>query len=169
MSKSLVVKDNSQYDNQVFVNSAKIYSKLRTYDDAYTNYLTCLENHPKYSDQETNTIQRDVCSNYMYTGLDCVPPDSSSLIRDIKILQNNVMKMSNASDTSYNEIVQKHQDVVKLRNQLDMKLQQLYNLNGSLPMEIQQQTDTTLYATLMWTILATCLVYLIFTIETDTD
>ena len=39
MSKQLVIKDNSQYDNQVFVDSAKVYSKLRTYDDAYTNYL----------------------------------------------------------------------------------------------------------------------------------
>jgi hypothetical protein len=57
--------------------------------------------------------------------------------------------------------------MIQIRNQLDLKLQQLYNLNGTLPMEIQQQTDTTLYATIMWTVLATCMVYLIFVVESE--
>lgn len=169
MERPLIIQNNTQYDNQVFIDSAKVYSKLRTYNDAYTNYLTCLENHPKIVDPVTKKIQRDPSSNYVYTDQDCVPPDSESLIRDIKDLQSNVMRMTDSSDTSYNEILQKHKDMIHIRNQLDLKLQQLYSLNGTLPMEIQQQTDTTLYATIMWTILATSMIYLIFVVEIDSD
>lgn len=167
MGTPLFIQNNTQYDNQVFLNSSKVYSKLRSYDDAYTNYLKCLENHPKIIDKEAEIIERDPSSNYVYNSESCVPPDSSSLIRDIKALQTNVMRMTDSTDTSYNEILQKHKDMIQLRNQLDLKLQQLYNLNGTLPMEIQQQTDTTLYATIMWTILATSMVYLIFIIDND--
>lgn len=167
MERPLVVKNTAQYSNQAFINASNVKNKLSDYNLAYTNYLTCLEKHPKIVDQETQQIQRDPSSNYVYSGLDCVPPDSNSLIQDIQTLQSNIMKMSSSNDVSYNEIVKNHQEMVELRNQLDLKLQQLYNVKNTIPIETQMETDTTLYATIMWTVLATSMVYLIFVIDTE--
>jgi hypothetical protein len=166
MERPLVIQNTAQYSNQAFVNSANVYNKMSDYDVAYTNYLTCLETHPKIPDQETEQIQRDPSLNYVYSNTSCVPPDSASLLQDIKTLQSNVMRMSSAGDISYNEIIKKHQEMVKLRNEMDFKLQQLYNVKNSVPIEMQMETDTTVYATIMWTILATSMVYLIFILDT---
>ena len=63
MDTPLIIRDTSQYSNQAFVDSAVVYNKLKSYDDAYVNYLTCLEKHPKIVDQETQQIQRDLSLN----------------------------------------------------------------------------------------------------------
>lgn len=166
MERPLIINNQNIYNDKIFEDSAKIYSRLKTYDDAYVNYLTCLEENPVYENKEIKKIQRDSSSNYVYNGLNCTPPDSSLLIQDIKNLQKDIKKITNVKDTSYNEIIQKHKDLIQLRNKMDLKLQELYNVKGSIPLEVQKETDATLYATIVWTILASCIVYLIFAIET---
>ena len=165
MENPLYIKNNNVHDNNSFAYVADVYTKLKAYDDAYSIYLTCLENNPVYDDKVANLHHLDPSSNYTYTGASCVPPDSTQLLQEIAVLNENMKKMTNSSDASYNEILQKHNDLIRYRNQLDLKLKDLYQLKGSVPLEIQKETDATVFATILWTILATSMIYLIFVIE----
>jgi hypothetical protein len=166
MYRPIYIPQNN-INNKVFQDAANVFTKLKQYDDAYTNYLTCLENHPIYTDDIKETNQRDPSLNFVYDGTSCIPPDSTTLIQNIRALQKDIQFMTNNADSSFNDIVGKHKQVVLLRNQLDLKLQQLYSLRGSIPVEVQKETDQTLYATIMWTVLATCMLYYIFAIEME--
>lgn len=167
MESPLVIKDNTKLNNTLSNDSVNIYTKLKSYDDAYYNYLTCLENHPKVADVDTKQVQRNANSNYVYDANSCIPPDSTTLINEINQLKKDMGKLplNNQKPESYNDLLDQYQQMVELRTQLDSRLNDLYNLKGSIPMEIQRETDSTLYATITWTILATCVIYMIFIVE----
>ena len=59
-------------------------------------------------------------------------------------------------------LVDNHNEILKLRAQLDQQLQELYTLNNSLSVENKIAYDTTIYTGLMWTILATSIIYFVF-------
>ena len=69
----------------------------------------------------------------------------------------NVPTMINQGDidSSYNK-------VVNLRSRLDLKLQELYNTQNSIPTLNQSQHDSTVYSGILWTVLATTLIYYVF-------
>ena len=56
-----------------------------------------------------------------------------------------------------------YNQMLSLRNELDTKLQELYEMNGSIPVIYQQDADSAVYATILWTILASSLLYYFFT------
>jgi hypothetical protein len=56
----------------------------------------------------------------------------------------------------------KHNDIVKMRNDLDAKLFELNNVQGSVAGSSKMEMDGSIYATILWTTLATSLVYFIF-------
>mgnify|MGYP003340373973 CR=1 FL=1 len=170
MESPLHIQDKSIINDKIGIDTANIYTKLKSYDDAYYSYLNCLEQHPKIQDKEANQILRDPSLNYVYSGIDCIPPDSTTLFNEIDKLQRDMVSISkDDTDTSYNQIRDKYQQLVHIRNELDMKLNNLYNIKSSIPMEIQKETDSTLYATIAWTVLATCVIYMIFTVEGVTE
>ena len=53
-------------------------------------------------------------------------------------------------------------DILKLRAELDQKLQDLYYTNNSLVSEHKVSYDTTMYTGILWTILATSVLYYVF-------
>ena len=55
-----------------------------------------------------------------------------------------------------------YNDMTQLRSGLDLKLQQLYNIDNSIPNLYQSQLDSTVYSGVLWTILATTLIYYVF-------
>jgi hypothetical protein len=55
-----------------------------------------------------------------------------------------------------------HGDVLKLRAELDQKLIELYGLDNSIGEEYKINYDTTLYTGLIWSILATSVLYFVF-------
>ena len=170
MESPLHIQDKSMINDKIGVDTANIYTKLQSYDDAYYNYLNCLEQHPKVKDKEAKQLLRDPSLNYVYSGINCIPPDSTTLFNEINKLQRDMVSISkDDTDTSYNQIRDKYQQLVHIRNELDMKLNNLYNIKSSIPMEIQKETDSTLYATIAWTVLATCVIYMIFTVEGVTE
>jgi hypothetical protein len=54
-------------------------------------------------------------------------------------------------------------DVLKLRSELDAKMRELYGTPDSRMFEYKQSYDSTIYAGILWTILATTGLYFVFT------
>ena len=141
-------------------NASEIYSKLQDYNQAYTKYVLCLEQHPTY-DATMTRIERDASSNYMYNSSQCVQPDATQLMNRIQQLQQEMNRMVMTTPGPDSDVPTKYNEVLKMRKEMDLKLRELYKLNTSVPVMYQQETDSTLYATLLWATLATCLVYYI--------
>lgn len=53
-------------------------------------------------------------------------------------------------------------NIVKLRGELDTKLKEIYNVDSSISTENKIQFDSTMYTGIMWTILATTVLYFTF-------
>ena len=72
-------------------------------------------------------------------------------------------KLSEPFSTHNNiDIDKKNEDILKLRAELDQKLQELYYTNNSLSSEHKVSYDTTMYTGILWTILATSVLYYVF-------
>jgi hypothetical protein len=56
----------------------------------------------------------------------------------------------------------KHQEIVKLREELDTKLMELNNVQNSMYGSSKLQTDASIYVTILWTTLATAMIYYTF-------
>jgi hypothetical protein len=62
----------------------------------------------------------------------------------------------------YTNIMNSYSGVVNQRTSLDAKLQELYGAPGSINDIYSQQYDTTMYMSIVWTVLATSLLYFVF-------
>jgi hypothetical protein len=173
---------NSEQD-KIYSQTAQVYTSLQNYNSAYTSYLTCVEKQP-IIDPNTGHVLRDSSSNkFIYSSANCNKPDSVQLLQQIDELQTSISTMvgqdtsTNANvlrtsalgstpantDSSMNHTAQNYNQLLSLRNELDTKLQELYETNGSIPIIYQQDADSAVYATILWTILASSLLYYFFT------
>jgi len=127
-----------------------------------------MENQP-VTDPNTGEILRDASSNkFVYSSAHCTKPDPQTLLAQIGELQSSIATIvsenpNHAIDGSMNYTAQNYNSLLALRNDLDNKLQELYSLNGSIPMMYQEERDSAVYATILWTILASCLLYYLVT------
>lgn len=55
-----------------------------------------------------------------------------------------------------------HEEIVNLRNELDIKLFELNNVQNSAAGESKMQMDSSIYVTILWTTLATSIIYFMF-------
>jgi hypothetical protein len=82
------------------------------------------------------------------------------------ILPNKVIGFNNENENynvdQYNNIMNSYSGVVNQRTSLDAKLQELYGAPGSINDIYSQQYDTTMYMSIVWTVLATSLLYFVF-------
>jgi len=69
----------------------------------------------------------------------------------------------NLPKDQYAALVQLNNQNVKLRNDLDEKLGEIYEYNSSRIVNSKLQLDSTVYAGVLWSILATSLIYIMFT------
>jgi hypothetical protein len=128
----------------------------KSYSDYAQAYLNCL------NAAGSDTTQQTACDTKYNTnttfatggaGYD-VSTKISSITND-KSAYNTLSAPSTSIDSSYN-------DMTQLRSSLDLKLQQLYNIDNSIPNLYQSQLDSTVYSGVLWTILATTLIYYVF-------
>jgi len=164
MSNQLVLNTQKNYNNY-FKDTQDVYSKLQQYNLAYTNYVLCLENNPKYKPNGSHL--KNSAENYVYDGTTCTPPDSTDLIKQITQLQEDIGTIGDNPPQTNEELVQKYNDMLKLRKELDVKLAELYKTKNSIPETYQQNADSAMYATFLWATLATCLIFYITTLRAN--
>jgi hypothetical protein len=161
------LKINSDVIHSSFFDDVSgVYSKLQRYDDAYMNYVMCLEARPQYTKTGLNSVHftRDASYNYLYNASSCTPPDATVLMAQIQQLQGDIELITHDSAPTDGDISLKYNTLLQLRKELDRKLSELYQLNNSIPVAAYQEVDSAIYATLLWATLATCLIYYITTL-----
>jgi hypothetical protein len=79
---------------------------------------------------------------------------------------NNAVNINTMSKNDYNRnlhaIENKHKDIVKLRRELDMKNEELNKINNPVFTDNQLKYDASVYSGVLWTILASSLLYYLF-------
>lgn len=164
-------QDFSQMDminNNIFPNifndNQLLYNSFTAYNTAYYNYVTCVEG--TYNPQTATYDSSYDPNSKSFNSSTCNP---SSLNSSYNTLLSNIShEQTNASNistnlTSIDDLKNNQNTNIILRNELDLKLQDLYSIQQSLPDTNQISVDSTTYAFLLWTILATSMLFFVFT------
>ena len=133
----------------------KLNGSLTDYQNAYNNYVKCI------NDGSSDSTCRDSSK---------LSDKTTTLKKDIKAILDKRTDMQGDSRFSVlkdlpstDELKAKHANLQTLRNKMDVQLAELYNVEGSIPNMYKNQMDSTVYASILWTVLATSMVYYIFT------
>lgn len=80
----------------------------------------------------------------------------------INCYENNINPTNTYEEKTFQNLVNNYSEVVKKRKELDVKMQEVYNIQNSLPVENRLNMDSSVYATVLWSILATSVLFIIF-------
>ena len=145
--------ENKSIDAKVLIDKYNTLNlNFADYQNAYNLYVDC----------------------YNTSGADAACKTTSGLTNKAATLKNSIIDVSNAitplkTNTNLNGLLStadlkaKHANLQALRNKMDVQLAELYNVEGSIPNMYKNQMDSTIYASILWTVLATSMVYYIFT------
>jgi hypothetical protein len=90
--------------------------------------------------------------------------DLNNLVTRFKsILDELLIGPNNLPNFDYDSIIQLNRENVQLRNDLDQKLGEIHEYNNSRIVNSKLQLDSSVYAGVLWSILATSLIYVMFT------
>ena len=154
----------------LFDDNQHLYNSLKSYNTAYYNYVKCVENTyspstttPSYDSSYNNsngsiTFSSTKCATEAHD-LNTAYTDSIANISKVKTTSIDIQ----GGLSSIDEIKQKQNNNQILRSELDMKLQDLYSIQDSLPVMNQTNVDSTTFAFLLWTILASSMLVYVFT------
>ena len=120
----------------------------------YNSYKRLNINEFIYKD---SSCKRSLCQQF---------DDINSLVNSFKTIvltdiKNQGITPTTTSPTQINDIKKQHSQMIELRNKLDLQLQRLMN-KGSIFAENKLQLDSTVYTTVLWTVLATSVLYYVF-------
>ena len=141
---------------------------LTDYKNAYLNYLTCNEKTTGGADAPKNgcitTGSTITPESGDTTGSKWLSDADGNLNDAIQQMQGDLTyaQLSPPTGDNSKKINTSYNKMVNYRSQLDLKLQELYNNQNSLPNLHQAQIDSTVYAGILWTVLATSLLYYVF-------
>ena len=149
--------------NTVIASQNLLKTKYANFNTAYGKYLTCMDVNPDQSVDCLNggdvnyspSLQTETTALYKALYNDGNGPNLE--LTELTALNSalGAVKTPGQFDASYNSIKLK-------RAQLDQKLQELYNVDNSIPQLYQSQLDSTVYSGILWTVLATTLLYYVF-------
>ena len=146
------IDDSNRKINQtrISMGSAPISINDKLNNPPYRNKVGCPtsniadENEVTTSYNEANTAINalDAATNYIKT-------TSGGVSREVY-------------DMSYNSMLSNHASILKLRNELDVKMRELNRSEDSVYSIYKANFDSTMYTSILWSVLASSLVYYIF-------
>ena len=136
--------------DQIIADQQNLNTKYSDYNQAYLSYQTCIQ-----TKNNGHTID---CTGTIKTNYENKELDLNTAITTMKT---NITTYKNQSQPSSPAITTSYTDMTTLRNNVDTKLQQLQQLT-QLPNTSTNQLDITVYSGILWTILATTLIYYVF-------
>jgi hypothetical protein len=156
--------NNLQTPKNIFDLENKVMKNVDVFQQKYARFLRC------------SSTQKDIVNNVnpecdpMSDGLNGVDDAYRNVMYSIdelkdglnRIDKNNGSGMSNAEyKKDKDEMMKGYQELIGLRQQLDVKLADLYKQQKLDRESSATQLDSSVYANTLWTILATCLLYYI--------
>jgi len=137
----------------------EILRQLNDFNMKYANYIRCGDPAIKKKDNsECNKkamMEKKTDLEKSYSKLSKKISEAQKSIKTLKPLNYKF-------DASFNELLKMDAEVLKERRELDQKMGELYKNRNSISSVYQSQLDSTVYAGMLWTILATSMVYFIF-------
>ena len=148
--------------SNVFLLNNEILDNLNVYESKYSRYLRC------QNDDFAKNVTPN-CEPYGSDSYSSLEKSYANLLKSINKVANTIPNQTTKDvvspkdyEKNNKDIKVTHKELVKLRETLDAKLQNLYNEYGANPESVQAQLNSAIYANTLWTILATCLLYYIF-------
>lgn len=183
-SKHLCNTANAFLNKTVFDLEKDLIEAINDFNDNYVKYMRC--------NDKLDNSKTDANNNIIYTGIDpggtktpCSDDDSKITITtlqsklakatDLANYYKALIERGNVSpyvgtgvtkaqyDASYNYILSTYTDNVKLRNELDLKMNELLNSEKSVSNQYKRINQSVVYTNIAWTVLASSVVYYIFT------
>jgi hypothetical protein len=155
----------------------QIINSLRTLDVSMNKFDACLDKGLRDNKMSLtegiyylngsdfscdNNVTFGTLQTQINNEIDRLTQQDSSITGLITSLNRNITYSNyNSTNTSFTDLKTRYEELKNLRRKLDLKAQELYNnrKNGN---DTQALTDSAIYGTLLWTILATSLVYYVF-------
>lgn len=108
-----------------------------------------------YQQQNDNNTKKPLCQQMA---------DIIQILGDMNVITQKLNTEENKSNyrEQYDSIIGQHKKNTKLREELDRKLREVYSSNKSIYGNSKLYLDATVYTTVLWTIVATTLLYYVF-------
>jgi len=160
MSQQLFVDKLMQQNNKLMID-------LNNFNIQYAKYVKCQENNsPSTSCSSTDPTccsienKKNINLSTLTVGQKIIQNDIDNIKTTLN--QNKSLFLNPSQyDSSFNELIEKEKVVNNLRNELDIKIQELNQ--GKKWSESKLQSDSTIYSGIIFTILATTMLYYTFT------
>lgn len=153
----------------LFDDNQQLYNSFKSYNTAYSNYVKCVEN--TYT--PGTTIPYDSSYNNSNGSIAFSSTTCSTTAQHLNTAYTDfIAKISKAKTTatdiqggltSIDDIKKNQNNNQILRSELDIKLQDLYSIHDSLPVINQTNVDSTTFAFMLWTVLASTMLLYVFT------
>lgn len=167
---------NSMSEDQTYINDAmnsnyKLMNDLNTFNLQYAKYVKCNGSNPPPIFETCYSGNLNCCTNndIGVVGLDALKTLKGTIIYDIdkyrekgNILYGNT-NTSSQFLTNQENISKTRREIEKLRSNLDVKLKEIYNIDGNIHQDHIMQYDSVMYTGILFSILATSILYYTFT------
>lgn len=143
-------------------NETRLLDHLNDFNSKYAAYISCKENGIP-----TGCILQNK-ENELNTAYTTIVQTNNNVLSGGSLydLSGSIAVSSGVSesvaDASFNDIKAKHREIMRLRSELDAKLKEVYVTDDSFAQEQQRIFDGTVYTSLLWTVLATSLLFYTF-------
>lgn len=156
--------------------------KINVFNDEYAHYVRCKGNtaglkvnRPQDSSVTSpppsiypNLTDSNYCQVYdaKYTvsddPLDDLKLKYADVLTEINTVNEIIQAIATQNPNNYSEIVNTYKKNLHLRNELDLKLKEIYEEDGTTQRNLKIDYDSTVYASIAWSVLATSLIYYVF-------
>jgi hypothetical protein len=161
---------------QVYLNSAmstnyKLMNDLNTFNLQYAKYIKCNGANPPPTLGNCKASDLTCCSTNDIgdVGLGKITTLQGTLLTDIdsarttgNVLYGNLIS-NTQFQTNQSKILSSANDINKIRTELDTKMREIYNIDGNLHQDYFLQYDSVMYTGILFSILATTILYYTFT------
>jgi hypothetical protein len=148
-----------------FISDIELVKQCNESKSIPTNCQTTFQGYEDNKPMDNSKLplyQYNVMNNHRKKHLYQQLNDLNNIINTYNIIIVKVANDSSIPKSQYNELVRTNNINVKLRNDLDEKLGEIYEYNNSEIVRSRTNLDNTMYTGIMWGILATTLVVIIF-------
>ena len=136
----------------------KLIQDLLDFNQKYAAYASCANKYTT-SDDNCNSLGQDVKTAYLILS----QPTTGSIAKTSTEFQSLTGITPKQYDASYNHILNVQNSNIKMRQELDTKLQNLYETPDSMYADYKKSVDSSVYSGILWTVLATSVLYIVFT------
>lgn len=146
--------------NNIFALEKDVLTNLNNFNSLYANYVNCTL---KKSTTTTSCPTSEVSLETVNTAYDATKTSIGSLQTALAALSpTNGGPTPTQYDASYNAIMGQYEKMVKTRVEIDAKLRELNNINGTSSDFYEKQYISTAYTKILLTVLATTVAYYVF-------